>query len=168
MRTPYASEGPFFVDGVGERANTDVLGIDGQKMVVDLRVFELVDGVCTPVEGAQVDLWHCDEEGVYDMSDTHHCRARLPSAADGTTCFIVPRPPNYGPGTDMLFQHLHLHVHLDGLRVLTTQIYFEDDPLMLERLPLEPELVLPVETLSSGLQRVSLDLIFDRNFLPPA
>jgi protocatechuate 3,4-dioxygenase beta subunit len=165
-RTPHAGEGPYFVDGVEERTFTDIRGTDGQKMVVDLRVYEQSDDSCTPIEGARVEIWHCDEEGVYDMSGDNHCRARQNSATDGTVCFQVLRPPAYGDGENMLPEHLHLNVFIDGDKVLTTQIQFEDDPVVLENPPPVPELILPVETLASGLQKVRLDLIFNRDFPP--
>ncbi len=167
-RTPHAGEGPYFVDGVEERSFTDIRGTDGQKMVVDLRVYEQKDGACTPIEGARVDIWHCDEEGVYDMSGANHCRAQQRSAPDGTVCFEVLRPPAYGDGENRLPEHLHLNVFIDGDKVLTTQIQFEDDPVVLENPPPVPELVLPVDTLPSGRQRVRLDLIFNRDFPPDA
>ena len=166
-RTEHAGEGPYYLADVPERADTDLRGVDQQKMVIDLCIFELSDGVCRPFEGAVVDLWHCDETGVYDMSGTHHCRGRQISGSDGTVCFTAIRPPSYGEGADRLPAHFHINVLLEGTKVLTTQIWFEDDPVVITNPPPVPQLILPVETLSSGRQRVSANFVFDRAFPPP-
>jgi protocatechuate 3,4-dioxygenase beta subunit len=58
---PELTEGPFYVDP--QLIRSDITeGRPGLPMQMRLQV---VDAACTPVEGARVDLWHCDAQGAY-------------------------------------------------------------------------------------------------------
>src|SRR5688572_18856432 len=52
--TPEVTEGPYYFDPNLERP--------GVATTVKLQV---VDGMCQPLAGARVDLWHCDAAGQY-------------------------------------------------------------------------------------------------------
>ena len=71
---PELTEGPYFVD---ERLNRSDIRSDpsdgtvreGLPLQLTFQVSQ-VNEVCTPLEGATVDIWHCDALGVYsDVSD---------------------------------------------------------------------------------------------------
>src|SRR4051812_7085210 len=67
---PEQTEGPFFVD---ERLNRSDIRSDpadgrvkpGTPLVLTLLVSRLTAGDCQPLQGVQVDVWHCDALGVY-------------------------------------------------------------------------------------------------------
>jgi protocatechuate 3,4-dioxygenase beta subunit len=61
--TPNKTEGPYFVDELLNRSDIR----DGQAGVpLDLTINVLrADASCTPVEGAVVDIWHCNADGLY-------------------------------------------------------------------------------------------------------
>ena len=147
-------EGPYYLDDVPEGAEMNRRGAVHTHLTVDLRI---LDSTCTPLAGVVVDLWHADEEEVYDMTGDHHCRGRLVTGADGTVCFSTLRPPPYSDGMgNYLPAHLHLNLLRDGAKVLTTQLYFQGDPY-LSGAP--AELVCTPQVASDGSERIQVDLV---------
>ena len=70
VAVPELTEGPYYVDGALERSDIRTDSADGttsEGMPLTLNwVVSTVDGDgCLPLEGAVVDVWHCDAEGVY-------------------------------------------------------------------------------------------------------
>lgn len=72
---PEMTEGPYFVDEMLNRSDIRVEPSDGsikegQLLYLTIYVMDVTGGVCAPLEGAQVDIWHCDALGVYsDVQD---------------------------------------------------------------------------------------------------
>jgi protocatechuate 3,4-dioxygenase beta subunit len=67
---PALTEGPYFVDNQLNRSDIRIDPSDGSvKEGAPLRLaFQLSDvsaNACSPLAGAQVDIWHCDALGVY-------------------------------------------------------------------------------------------------------
>src|SRR5712692_5520092 len=67
---PTQTEGPYFVDELLHRADirvdpTDQAVKDGLPLRIKMTVHRVDRGSCTPLTGAQVDLWQCDALGVY-------------------------------------------------------------------------------------------------------
>lgn len=136
--------GPFFVEDAPEiPLGGDIAGdAPGQPCWVEGTVTD-TDG--NPVPGARIEVWECDEDGLYDVQHTDGRvagRARLHSDADGAYRFWgltpVPYPiPHDGPvgklleatgRSPMRAAHLHFMVAADQLRTLVTHIFVEDDP----------------------------------------
>jgi protocatechuate 3,4-dioxygenase beta subunit len=71
---PELTEGPYFVDEKINRSDirsdpSDGSVKDGLPLQLTFRVSQ-VNNSCSPLEGATVDIWHCDAAGVYsDASD---------------------------------------------------------------------------------------------------
>jgi protocatechuate 3,4-dioxygenase beta subunit len=68
--TPQQTEGPYFVDGMPERSDirsdtSDGSVEDGIPLTLELNIYGLDDGSCTPISGAKVDIWHANSQGVY-------------------------------------------------------------------------------------------------------
>lgn len=118
--TPRQTEGPYFKPSSPERANLRDAGVPGEPFVVGGLV--LTTG-CVPLAGAIVDLWHCDGEGEYDNRG-FRCRGHQLTDASGRWRFETVRPGLYTGRT----RHFHLKVHAAGSRLLTTQLYFPDEP----------------------------------------
>ena len=110
------TEGPFFKPSSPERADLRDEGIKGQG--IELSGFVLTRG-CRPVERALVDLWHADNEGVYDNSG-FRLRGHLFTDAEGRYRFRTIVPAVYEGRT----RHYHVKVQPPGGRVLTTLLYF--------------------------------------------
>lgn len=72
---PEQTEGPFFVDRMLDRTDirsdpaTGVVS-EGIPLRLTFNVSRIGAGGCTPLEGAQVDIWQCDALGLYsDVRD---------------------------------------------------------------------------------------------------
>jgi protocatechuate 3,4-dioxygenase beta subunit len=68
--TPQQTEGPYFVDGMPNRSDitTDTSSGSVQSGIplnLVINVYDMDDGSCVPLSGAQVDIWHADSQGVY-------------------------------------------------------------------------------------------------------
>ena len=72
---PELTEGPYYVDEELNRSDirvdpSDGSVRDGAVLALAFNVSTLASGACAPLEGAIVDVWHCDAQGVYsDVSD---------------------------------------------------------------------------------------------------
>jgi len=113
-------EGPFFKPRSPERADLREPGLKGRPM--ELTGFVLTRG-CRPVAGALVDLWHADGSGVYDNAG-FRLRGHQFTDSSGRFRFTTVMPGNYEGRT----RHFHVKVQPPGGRVLTTQLYFPDEP----------------------------------------
>ena len=113
-------EGPFFKPKSPERSDLREPGAGG-------RPFELSGFVltrrCRPLGGAVVDLWHADDKGEYDNSGFRY-RGHVTTGPDGVFRFRTIMPAVY-PGRT---RHYHVKVQAPGSRLLTTQLYFPDEP----------------------------------------
>ena len=78
---------------------------------------------CKPVANALLDFWHCDEAGDYDNRGFRY-RGHVLADAQGRYSLETIVPGEY-PGRT---RHIHVKVQAPGGRVLTTQLYFPDEP----------------------------------------
>lgn len=72
---PALTEGPYFVDELLNRSDIRVEPSDGSvkeglPLLLTFCLSDVTGDTCKPLAGAQVDVWHCDAQGVYsDVSD---------------------------------------------------------------------------------------------------
>jgi protocatechuate 3,4-dioxygenase beta subunit len=118
--TARQTEGPFYKPRSPQRVDLREPGSRGRP--VELTGFVL-NRRCRPLSGTLVDLWHADERGDYDNSGFRY-RGHVMTAADGSYRFRTILPAAY-PGRT---RHYHLKVQSPGSRLLTTQLYFPDEP----------------------------------------
>lgn len=118
--TPAQTEGPFFSPNTPLKRDFAADAPGGQPFLLAGLV---VDAQCRPVPGALIELWHADEAGAYDNQGF---RLRGHQFADdkGMWWFSTIVPALY-PGRA---RHFHVKVQRPGAGVLTTQLYFPDDP----------------------------------------
>lgn len=67
---PASTQGPFYVDEKLDRSDirsdpADGTVQQGALLALTLNVSSIGKGRCSPLEGAIVDIWHCDAGGVY-------------------------------------------------------------------------------------------------------
>ena len=67
---PELAIGPYFVDDQLNRSDIRFEPADGSTtrgapLTLVIGVFDVSSSGCDPLEGAQVDVWHCDAQGVY-------------------------------------------------------------------------------------------------------
>jgi protocatechuate 3,4-dioxygenase beta subunit len=127
--TPEVTEGPYYFDPSLERADIT----EGTETGVATNVrLQIVDGNCKPIEGARVDIWHCNAVGLYsgypnqtggvDTTGKTFLRGTQFASANGIVEFQTIYPGWYAGRTT----HIHFKVFLDEKTVLTGQIFFPD------------------------------------------
>jgi protocatechuate 3,4-dioxygenase beta subunit len=126
--TPQVTEGPYYFDPALERSDITE-GRPGMPTSVKLQV---VDAGCQPIEGARVDIWHCDATGLYSgyaqpggvsTEGETFMRGTQFAGPDGVVEFSTVYPGWY-PGRTT---HIHFKVFIDQSNVLTGQIFFPDE-----------------------------------------
>ena len=136
---PEQTGGPYFVD---ERLNRSDIRSDptdgrikpGTPLALTLLVSRLNSGDCQPLAGAQVDIWHCDAQGIYsDVQDPgfntigqKFLRGYQITDVRGEARFVTVYPGWY-PGRTV---HIHFKIRTVPMAQrrfeFTSQLYFDD------------------------------------------
>lgn len=127
---PEVTEGPYYFDPAIERSD-----ITEGRPGIPLRVrLQVVDAECAALEGARVDIWHCDATGVYsgyanqgddgtvDTTGETFMRGTQFADANGIVSFETIYPSWYRGRTT----HIHFKVFIAENVILTGQIFFPD------------------------------------------
>jgi protocatechuate 3,4-dioxygenase beta subunit len=117
--TARQTEGPFFKTHTPQRHSLVEKG-DKNVLVISGRV---VSAQCKPVTNALLDFWHADELGDYDNQGFRYRGHQFADAQGGFRLETIV-PAEY-PGRA---RHIHVKVQAPGKRLLTTQLYFPNDP----------------------------------------
>jgi len=131
--------GPFFVQGAPLIANGEDMsfGAQGRPLWAE---GSIRDTNGNGVNGARIDVWECDGDGLYDVQYTDgrvDCRAHLFSDSDGNYRFWGLKPVPYPIPTDgpvgrllkaagrspMRAAHLHFMVTAPGHQTLVTEMF---------------------------------------------
>jgi len=112
--------GPYFKPNSPERGDFIDAKSDGHLITLEGRV---LSRSCQPVAHALLDLWHADQDGLYD-EDGFRYRGHIYSDAQGRYRFHTIEPAVY-PGRT---RHFHFKVQAPGRSVLTTQLFFPGEP----------------------------------------
>lgn len=118
--TPKQTEGPYWTADSPQRNDFTGDGAPGIPMKLTGTV---VDTTCTPVPGTLLDFWQCDGNGVYD-NEGYKLRGHQYTDANGAFRLTTVKPGLY-PGRT---RHFHVKVRRPGGEVLTTQLYFPNEP----------------------------------------
>jgi hypothetical protein len=83
----------------------------------------------TPLKDALVEIWHCNEDGVYDnTSDDYIYRSSWRTGDDGKYHFRTILPVPYKAGATLTRPaHIHMRISETKLQDLVTQVYFKGD-----------------------------------------
>ena len=127
---PEVTEGPYYFDPDMERVDIT----EGRPGIPTRIRLQVVDAACLALEGARVDIWHCDATGVYsgyagqgddgntDTTGETFMRGTQFTNASGIAEFETVYPSWYRGRTT----HVHFKVFLDETNILTGQIFFPD------------------------------------------
>lgn len=174
--TPAQSEGPYYPSrlrpadldadltriGLGPRAQGEIIALGGR----------VVDPAGRPIEGARVEIWQTDAQGVYLHPDDprigQHDRnfqffGRARSAADGAFRFLTILPARY-PGRP---PHIHAKIRPPGGDTLTTQFYFAGDDLSGDAIARRlgealDSVTLRLEPAADGVRKAELRIVLPR------
>jgi protocatechuate 3,4-dioxygenase beta subunit len=180
MITPGMITGPFYPDRLPDDQDWDLLRNGGlESGATPLIVEGVVRGVfgppARPVRNATVELWQCDSHGRYLHSGDATPTPRdvgfqgygvVRTDADGRYRFRTLKPPSYtadaGPyGIITRAPHIHMAVTTGGVRRLTTQLFFANEPLNdqdveLARIPELDRKAALMTTLQDGVARFDM------------
>ena len=165
--TPWNEIGPFYKRKAPNNPKLRESGEAGMPVAVGGTVF---DTRGNSIKGAQIEIWHADHRGRYDLDGYRH-RAALVSDAGGSYAFDSIMPGHYPA---RVCQHIHYIVQAPGCKPLITQLYFATDPVFdgdparnyaRDPLILDRELVRPV-TLKGDpgdvIAAVTFELVLER------
>ena len=132
--TPPQMEGPFFKRRSPERTSLLDTGVQGTPIVITGRVLSTL---CQPVAGALLDFWQCDAKGDYDNRG-NTLRGHQFTDAQGRYRLETVMPGVY-PGRT---RHIHVKVQAPNKPILTTQLYFPNEPQNAQDGLFQPELLI--------------------------
>ena len=132
---PELTEGPVFVEEDLNRSDirTDPSNgavSEGVPLELTFRVSQVADGACSSLAGVQVDIWHCDAEGIY--SDTSQLgmqtvgqkflRGYQITDENGHVKFTTIYPGWY----EGRAVHIHFKIRTGDGYDFTSQLFFDD------------------------------------------
>ncbi|MBK5290157.1 MAG: hypothetical protein JJE04_00495 [Acidobacteriia bacterium] len=157
--------GPFFRKGAPETKVLRAPGDPGVPLKVSGRVMNTKGQL---VEGAKVDLWHADHNGLYDTRGYKY-RTKLSPNEKGEYGVETVMPGHY---SDRPAQHIHYLIAAPGHKTLITQVYFATDPFFegnpgknwnKRGIAGNKELILPVKLFEAGPHtEVTFDIILEK------
>jgi len=136
---PAQTEGPYFVDEKLHRA--DIRPDPGTGLVsagiplsLGFNVSRLSGNVCAPLPGVLVDIWQCDEKGIYsdvkdpsfDTTGKKFLRGYQTTAAAGNVRFTTVYPGWYQGRTVHIHFKLRTTPAAGSGKEFTSQVYFDD------------------------------------------
>jgi protocatechuate 3,4-dioxygenase beta subunit len=122
---PTETEGPFPTHSPASYAIQDIkAGKSGVNMTASITI-KNKNNACGALQGAIVDIWHCDADGNYSeygsLTSSHFLRGRQTTDANGLVNFDTLFPGWYSGRA----VHIHVHVYsASGKSLLVTQIAF--------------------------------------------
>jgi protocatechuate 3,4-dioxygenase beta subunit len=136
---PEMTIGPYFVDEQLDRSDirsdsSDNSVKEGVPLTLNIIVASVANNSCTPIEGAQVDIWHCDAQGQYsgvsdqgfDTTGKDFLRGYQRTDANGAVQIQTIYPGWYSGRA----VHIHFTIRTQGADnadyQFTSQFFFDD------------------------------------------
>ena len=123
--TPEMTEGPYYLDG--DKVRRDIReGRPGTRLDLATTVVDV--STCKPINGALVDIWHCDAGGTYSgfaqegTDGKTFMRGIQRTNTSGLATFVTVYPGWYSGRT----VHIHVQVSLGGNVLHTGQLFFPE------------------------------------------
>lgn len=125
---PFPTKSPSTLERVDIRADRTGVDLDVEITIQNL------NNDCQVLEGAIVDIWHCDKDGYYseyggtsmqsiDYTAVHFLRGRQITNVEGKVAFTTIFPGWYQSRAT----HIHVHIYdSSGKSLLVTQIAFPE------------------------------------------
>ncbi|MFD0316719.1 carbohydrate-binding protein [Streptomyces flavalbus] len=151
--TPPQMEGPYFKPGSPRRASLLDAGTTGTRLTVSGYVFGLA---CRPIGAVLLDFWQADANGAYDNTG-YRLRGHQFTGADGSFTLTTIVPGLY-PGRT---RHIHVKVQAPNRPVLTTQLYFPNEPRNNTDTIFDPRLLMTVRDAGGGAKEAAFDFVLN-------
>jgi protocatechuate 3,4-dioxygenase beta subunit len=132
---PEVTEGPYYVDLDLVRADIRSDSTTGEvqagaPLTLTFNVSQVSSASCTPLQGATVEIWHCNADGAYsgvsdpgfDTSSFNWLRGAQITDANGVATFTTIYPGWYSGRC----VHIHFKVSPAENAVFTSQLFFDD------------------------------------------
>ena len=119
-QTPAQTEGPYFKSSSPQRSSLLESGVTGTLLTITGRVLTTT---CQPISAAKLDFWQADDRGNYDNAG-FRLRGHQFTDADGRYALQTIVPGLY-PGRT---RHIHVKAQAPNQSILTTQLYFPNEP----------------------------------------
>ena len=119
--------GPFYRPNSPVRKSLMIPGEKGSPLALSGYIRHT--DCTTPYKNAKIELWHCDQKGVYDnQSSDFRYRGTSYTDENGFYSFqtIFPVPYEAEPGI-IRPAHFHLMITAEGYQPFVTQLYFNGD-----------------------------------------
>ncbi|MEU5877537.1 dioxygenase [Spirillospora sp. NPDC047279] len=136
------TEGPYFKPNSPQRTSLIAAGTVGTRLTVTGFVYTMS---CRPVGRALLDFWQADHYGRYDNAG-YRFRGHQYTDATGRFALTTIVPGLY-PGRT---RHIHVKVQAPYQRVLTSQLYFPNEPRNQTDTIFDPTLVMDVQDVPGG------------------
>ncbi|HEU4388062.1 MAG TPA: intradiol ring-cleavage dioxygenase [Blastocatellia bacterium] len=136
---PQLTEGPYFVD---ERLNRSDIRTDpvtnavseGLPFVLTINVSRVSGSSCTALQGAYVDIWHCDAAGTYsdvrdagfDTRGRKYLRGYQVTDTNGAVVFQTIYPGWYSGRTVHIHFKIRMFADAQTTYEYTSQLFFDD------------------------------------------
>jgi protocatechuate 3,4-dioxygenase beta subunit len=141
--TPPQTEGPYFKRNSPERTSLVDAGMPGTRLLLTGRVLTTAG---QPVARALLDFWQADARGAYDNAG--YLLRGHQFADDAGQYHLETVVPGLYPGRT---RHIHVKVQAPNGPILTTQLYFPDEPRNAADSIFDSRLVLPIQSAIDGL-----------------
>ena len=153
------TEGPFYTPNTPLRSALREPDTAGIPLILEGRV---LGTDCRPIAGAVLDVWSCDGHGVYD-NEQFKLRGHQFTDNQGRFRFDTVRPSDYTQFLIHRTAHIHVKVQGRGTPLLTTQLYFPDEPLNQDDGIFDESLLMKVENAGDGSLHAAFDFVLSPN-----
>lgn len=140
--TPPQMEGPYFKPNSPRRTSLVDAGTPGTRLTVTGYVFGLA---CLPIGNVLLDFWQADTNGAYDNTGFRFRGHQFTNAQGAFTLTTIV--PGLYPGRT---RHIHVKAQAPGRPVLTTQLYFPNEPRNNTDSLYDPRLLMTVRSAGAG------------------
>lgn len=136
--TPPQTAGPFYTPNSPQRASLLEQGLAGSPIILS---GQILSTNCEPIANALVDFWHTNDRGEYD-NNGYTFRGHQFTDTGGYYRLETILPGIYSGRT----RHIHVRVQAPNRPILTTQLYFPEEPLNQDDFLFRSELLVALKT----------------------
>lgn len=120
--TPSQTEGPYYTPDTPERNSLLEEGMPGERLLL---IGYVLDQNCNPIPRAWLDFWQANSAGEYDNAG-YTLRGHQFTDEQGRYFLETVMPGLY---SSRPIRHIHVKVQPPGGQILTSQLYFPEQPV---------------------------------------